>query len=82
MGILGGGGGKKFMLKRFYVLFRSPSQDVPDLEKLYARKLWADFSFPSWVGETAVIPSQRLQVWVLLFLSSWYYSGAREPPQF
>ena len=21
-------------------------RDVPDLEKLYARKLWADFSFP------------------------------------
>ena len=20
--------------------------DVPDLEKLYARKLWADFSYP------------------------------------
>ena len=22
------------------------SRDVPDLEKLYARKLWADFSYP------------------------------------
>ena len=25
-------------------------RDVPDLEKLYARKLWADFSYPiMWV---------------------------------
>ena len=25
---------------------RDLGQDVPDLEKLYARKLWADFSYP------------------------------------
>ena len=25
---------------------RDLGRDVPDLEKLYARKLWADFSFP------------------------------------
>ena len=27
---------------------RDLSRDVPDLEKLYARKLWADFSYPIW----------------------------------
>ena len=26
---------------------RDLGRDVPDLEKLYARKLWADFSYPS-----------------------------------
>ena len=25
---------------------RDLGQDVPDLEKLYARELWADFSYP------------------------------------
>ena len=25
---------------------RDLGRDVPDLEKLYARKLWADFSYP------------------------------------
>ena len=31
-------------------MFRDWGWDVLDLEKLYARKLWADFSFPSsWV---------------------------------
>ena len=27
---------------------RDLGRDVPDLEKLYARKLWADFSYPSY----------------------------------
>ena len=27
-------------------MFRDLGRDVPDLEKLYARKLWADSSFP------------------------------------
>ena len=26
-------------------------RDVPDLEKLYARKLWADFLYPSFVWD-------------------------------
>ena len=26
---------------------RDLGRDVPDLEKLYARKLWADFSYPN-----------------------------------
>ena len=26
---------------------RDLGRDVPDLEKLYARKLWAEFSYPS-----------------------------------
>ena len=26
---------------------RDLGRDVPDLEKLYARKLWADFSYPT-----------------------------------
>ena len=30
---------------------RDLGRDVPDLEKLYARKLWADFSYPTrWFG--------------------------------
>ena len=29
---------------------RDLGRDVPDLEKLYARKLWADFSHPSLRG--------------------------------
>ena len=28
---------------------RDLGRDVPDLEKLYARKLWADFSYPNFV---------------------------------
>ena len=28
---------------------RDFGQDVPDLEKLHARKLWADFSYPTHV---------------------------------
>ena len=26
-----------------------------------------------WVGQTAVIPSERVQIWVCLFLFSWFY---------
>ena len=45
---------KNFMQGAFFCCFRqgvagmSPDlgRDVPDLEKLYARKLWADFSYP------------------------------------
>ena len=29
---------------------RDLGRDVPDLEKLYARKLWADFSYPKTGG--------------------------------
>ena len=44
---------KNFMQVAFFCCFgqgvagmsRDLSRDVPDLEKLYARKLWADFSF-------------------------------------
>ena len=27
---------------------RDLGRDIPDLEKLYAGKLWADFSYPIW----------------------------------
>ena len=45
---------KKFMQVAFFCCFRQVvagmsrdlGRDVPDLEKLYARNLWADFSFP------------------------------------
>ena len=46
---------KNFMQVAFFRCFRQGvagmsrdlGRDVPDLEKLYARKLWADFSHPS-----------------------------------
>ena len=46
---------KNFMQVAFFCCFRQGvagmsrdlGRDVPDLEKLYARKLWADFSYPS-----------------------------------
>ena len=46
---------KDFMQEAFFCCFRQGvagiswdlGRDVPDLEKLYARKLWADFSYPS-----------------------------------
>ena len=28
-------------------MFRDLGRDIPDLEQLYARKLWADFLFPN-----------------------------------
>ena len=31
---------------------RDLGRDIPDLEKLYARKLWADFSFPILTSES------------------------------
>ena len=45
---------KNFMQAAFFCCFRQGvagmsrhlGRDVPDLEKLYARKLWADFSYP------------------------------------
>ena len=45
---------KNFMSVAFFCCFRQGvagmsrdlGRDVPDLEKLYARKLWADFSYP------------------------------------
>ena len=45
---------KNFMQVAFVCCFRQGGagmsrdlgRDVPDLEKLYARKLWADFSYP------------------------------------
>ena len=41
-----------FLLSRQGVarMSRDLGRDVPDLERLYARKLWADFSFPILVG--------------------------------
>ena len=46
---------KNFMQVAFFCCFRQGvarmsrdlGRDVPDLEKLYARKLWADFSLPN-----------------------------------
>ena len=32
---------------------------------------------PVWVGRTAVIPSERVQIWVCLFLYGWYCPGVR-----
>ena len=31
---------------------RDLARDVPDLEKLYARELWADFSYPIHEGSS------------------------------
>ena len=47
---------KNFMQVAFFCCFRQGvagmsrdlGRDVPDLEKLYARKLWADFSYPTY----------------------------------
>ena len=33
---------------------RDLGRDVPDLEKLYARKLWADFSYPRAANKNGV----------------------------
>ena len=46
---------KNFMQVAFFCCFRHGvagmsrdlGRDVPDLEKLYARKLWADLSYPT-----------------------------------
>ena len=46
---------ENFMQVAFFCCFRHGvagmsrdlGRDVPDLEKLYARKLWADFSYPN-----------------------------------
>ena len=54
---------KNFMQVSFFCCFRQGvagmSQDlgrkVPDLEKVYARKLWADFSFPIFVYAREVL---------------------------
>ena len=35
---------------------RDLGRDVPDLEKLYARKLWADFSHPKNVETNGIRP--------------------------
>ena len=40
---------------------RDLGRDVPDLEKLYARKLWADFSYPTFFGEQFISTSGGLR---------------------
>ena len=53
---------KNFMQVAFFCCFRQGvagmsrdlGRDVPDLEKLYARKLWADFSHPRLKESTPV----------------------------
>ena len=47
--------------------------DVPDLEKLYARKLWADFSFP--ICSNSVLTLYGLVLAPILHLSSglWFW---------
>ena len=35
-------------------MFRDLDRDVPTLEKLYAGKLWADFSFPGMASLSAI----------------------------
>ena len=61
---------KNFMQVAFFCCFRQGvagmsrdlGRDVPDLEKLYARKLWADFSYPiPSPHEAAVWPSLARQ---------------------
>ena len=48
---------------------RDLGRDVPDLEKLYARKLWADFSYPkSPVGGSR---SQGFREYLTLGTQSW-----------
>ena len=55
--------GKNFMQVAFFCCFRQGvagmcrdlGRDVPDLEKLYARKLWADFSFPIVVTSAGMV---------------------------
>ena len=39
---------------------RDLGRDVPDLEKLYARKLWADFSYPIYCLEFKIFSSSFL----------------------
>ena len=43
---------------------RDLGRDVPDLEKLYARKLWADFSYPSLVLCKAQLGEPFLGIWI------------------
>ena len=55
-------------------------QDVPGLEKLYAGKLWADFSFPVKIqdtlnhdkGQKSAISGRRLHSTFLSFLQ-WFF---------
>ena len=43
---------------------RDLGRDVPDLERLYVRKLWADFSFPIGASPRKQTPIQwTLIVW-------------------
>ena len=41
--------------------------------------IWAhpNLHSPIWVGQTAVIPNGRVQIWVCLFLYGWYYPSMR-----
>ena len=56
---------------------RDLGRDVPDLEKLYARKLWADFSYPKIskkCGKECPTPewSQKRRILSRLWLS-WFF---------
>ena len=42
---------------------RDLGRDVPDLEKLYAIKLWADFSYPSFCRLLISSGNQRISIW-------------------
>ena len=47
---------------------RDLGRDIPDLEKLYARKLWADFSYPTIVRDICC-PRRWLEVLLIVFAS-------------
>ena len=47
---------------------RDLGRDVPDVEKLYARKLWADFSYPKFRTPAFRGRILGLNPWLLPFL--------------
>ena len=53
----------------FFPAFQAVSQRSPNPQ----RNLYS----PVWVGQTAVIPSERVHIWVWFFLYGWYYPGVR-----
>ena len=52
---------------------RDLGRDVPDLEKLYARKLWADFSYPKSDNRNLGSPD------LTLFLENLWREGDKRP---
>ena len=52
---------------------RDLGQDVPDLEKLYARKLWADFPYPKRLKNFKI----ALRDWI--FKRDWKFPASHPP---